>query len=135
VARKTKDAAGLKLVTEEAQDVRKRFEELYEKANQKLPSGAASKTAEAAGDALGKLLRDNPGEELWRRIQGPMAVAESHAVENFPGTSPGVKESWRARLDAVRQELKGEGASMASRRPVLAPPLPCRDSLHGEALR
>ena len=64
VAKKTKDKAGLKLVTEEAQDARKRFEELYDKANQKLPSGAAPKTAEAAGDALRALLRDNPAKSF-----------------------------------------------------------------------
>lgn len=113
VVKRTKDKAGLKLVTEEAEDVHRRFEELYDKANKNLPSGVAGPAAQAAADALRKLLHDNHGEELWRRIQGPMAVAESHAVENFPGASPGVRESWRPHLAHIRKDLAGESPSPA----------------------
>jgi hypothetical protein len=113
VARKTKDASGLKLVTEEARDVRKRFEELYDKANPSLPSGGAGPAALAAGEALRRLLRDNHAEELWRRIPGPMSVAESHAVEHFAGVTAGVRESWRARLNRLRKDFAGENPSYA----------------------
>ena len=42
-----------------------------------------------------------------------MIVAESHAVENFPGATPGVRESWRMRLENLRRELAGENPSHA----------------------
>lgn len=102
---KRKDTKGLKLVTEEAQDVGKRFRELFDKTNKK-------DARPADVDALRELLGGNRGEELWRQVQGPMAVAETLAVENFGGVTPGAAQVWRARLDAVRQEMKGEGASM-----------------------
>ena len=55
---------------------------------------------------------DNPTEELWRRIPGPLAVAESHAVEHFAGATPGVRETWRARLANIRKDLASENPSV-----------------------
>lgn len=101
-----KDTKGLKLVTEKAQDVGKQFRELFDKTNRKdaRPSDV---------DALRGLLADNRGGELWRQVQGPMAVAETLAVENFGGVTPGAAQVWRARLNATREALEGEGASTA----------------------
>lgn len=103
---KRKDTSGLKLVTAEAEDAGKRFRELFDKTN-----GKGAKPADV--EALRVLLAENEGERLWRRVTGPMRAAEEMAFNNFAGLSPGAREAWRARLDAVRGDLKGEGASTA----------------------
>jgi hypothetical protein len=101
---KRKDTSALKLVTAEAQDAGRRFRELFDKTN-----GKGAKPADV--EALRELLADNAGEMFWRRVTGPMQAAEGVALDNFAGLTPGAREAWRARLDAVRRDLKGEGAS------------------------
>ena len=103
---KTKNAAGLKVVTAEAQAVEKRFRELFDKANKRDRPGATA----AAAD-LRTLMHKNAAENLWRRVQGPMAVAEAFALEHSSGMTPGVAECWRERLANMRRELAGEAPS------------------------
>jgi hypothetical protein len=108
---KRKDTSSLKLVTAEAQDVEKRFRELYLKANKHLPSGAVGPATIAAGEALQKLLRDHPTEKLWERIPGPLSVAREFALENSPGVTPGVRVCWSDRLKSMGEDLAGENPS------------------------
>jgi hypothetical protein len=105
VAAKAKDKSALKLVTAEAQDVEKRFRELYDRAN---TQGAA---AGVAGERLRELMRDNPAAELWRRIPGPLSVAQDFALEHSPGLTPGVRVCYREQLDDIRARLAGENPS------------------------
>jgi hypothetical protein len=102
---KAKDKGALKLVTAEAQDVEKKFRELYERAN-KRTAGAG-----IAAERLRELMSDNAGAKLWQRIAGPMSVAESFAVEHTAGATPGVRECWRAQLKDIRDELAGDKPS------------------------
>jgi hypothetical protein len=102
---KAKDAKGLKLVTEEVQDVEARFADLYDRANHKTAA------AEKAADRLRALMNENEAEVLWRRIPGPLSVAQSFALEHASGVTPGVRECWCLRLEDIRRDLEGESPS------------------------
>jgi hypothetical protein len=102
---KRKDTAGLKLVTEDAQDVEKKFRDLYDRANTQSPA------AGVAAARLRELLTDHPGERLWQRIPSPLKVAEDFALEHSPGITPGVRVCWRVQLADMRRELAGENPS------------------------
>jgi hypothetical protein len=108
---KREDKAALKLVTAEAQDVEKRFRELYDRANKRLPTGAAGPATIAAGEALEKLLRDNRAARLWERIAGPLSVARAFALEHSPGTTPGLRACWGELLRSMGDDLAGENPS------------------------
>jgi hypothetical protein len=106
---KPKDKAGLKLVTAEAQDAEKRFRELYDRTNKQ--TGARESDVKALRD----LMSDNAGEKLWRRIPGPLRVAEDFALEHSPGITPGVAECWRLQLTEMKKDLAGENPSEVER--------------------
>lgn len=102
---KAKVKGALKLVTAEAQDVEKRFRDLYDSTNKQ--TGAKESDAIALRDLMG----DNAGEKLWRRIPGPLRVAEEFALEHSPGITPGVVECWRLRPAETRHDLAGVNPS------------------------
>jgi hypothetical protein len=105
VVAKGKDKGGLKLVTQEAQDVEKRFRELYDRANKQTPG------AGVAAERLREVLTEHPAGRLWERIPGPPKVAEDFALEHTPGITPGVRVCWRVQLADIRRELAGEDPS------------------------
>jgi hypothetical protein len=107
VGAKAKDAKGLKLVTQEAQDARRRFDELFSRTHKK--TGAK----DADVEALRKHMREHEGEAFWRRIVGPMGAAESFALEHTSGVTPALSERWRQRLNDIRKDLAGENPSEA----------------------
>ena len=102
---KAKDTKGLKLVTEEAQDVEKRFRELFDKTNRR----AGAKEADV--EALRRLMGDNPGERLWAFITGPMGAAELSVLDHFGGINPGVRAVWERRQRDLYKDLAGENPS------------------------
>lgn len=109
MAKKAKDKAGLKLVTEETRDVEKQFRDLYDRANKQGPA------AGLAGERLRELLRANPDARLWERIAGPLSVAQTFALGQSAGITPGVQACWEERLKDIRKDLAGENPSEVER--------------------
>jgi hypothetical protein len=105
---KRKDAAGLKLVTEEAQDAERRFNTLFDKANRK-------DARPADVDALRRHMRDHADEKLWRHITAPMGAAEEFTLSHVEGINPGVAAVWREQIADMSQRLRGENPSEAER--------------------
>ena len=102
---KRKDTAGLKLVTQEAQDVEKQFRDLYERANKQGPA------AGLAAERMRELIHDNPEARLFERIPGPLRVAHDFALEHFSSMTPGVRVCWGGQLADMKKELAGDNPS------------------------
>jgi hypothetical protein len=100
---KRKTALTLVDPKDETEKIKKRFDELFSKTNN-------SKAKEADVDALRKIMRDNPERELWKRIGGVMAVAETFLLQTGP-LSPGIHEILRERQQVLRKELGYDEAS------------------------
>ena len=82
---------------DDAEKVRKTFEDLLYKTNKDDPKPADVK-------ALTNLLNGNESLELWRSVASAGYLAELTVIENAT-TIAGVKECWKRRLQALKRDL------------------------------
>lgn len=100
----SKAALGIK---GESERIRKRFAELCSKTN-------GEKSGQADVKALAALLGDHKSLELWRGVAGAAQLAEITVIENANAV-PALKECWKHRLQALKNELGYDNAPMLER--------------------
>jgi hypothetical protein len=95
----------LKLVDpkDEAAELNARFDELLAKTNKNQPNERDVK-------AFRQLLKDHPGQKLWKRIGGIMGHAEAFALQSGPLTE-GLNEVLRHKQNEIRERLGYDEAS------------------------
>lgn len=93
--------------TDEAVQIRARFADLLIKTNKEHPRPADVK-------ALATLLGDNESMGLWRTVASVARLAELTVIENASAV-PGLKECWKHRLQALKNELGYDDAPMLER--------------------
>jgi hypothetical protein len=101
---KMKKQTALTLVDpkDEAEKIRKRFDELLAKTNKQNPNETDIK-------ALKQLLRDSPELKLHEKLLGIMTMAEGHAIDCL-APSKGIGAILRYKQDGVRERLGYNGA-------------------------
>ncbi len=83
----------------------KRFSDAYNRANKKNPRPADM-------EALRVMLDEHKGAELWRIIGGITSAAEMALLTN-DNIRPGLRECWKRRMGALREELGRKDAPKA----------------------
>ena len=100
----SKAALGIK---GESEQIKKRFAELCSKTN-------GEKSGQADVKALAALLGEHKTLELWRGVAGAAQLAEMTVIENANAV-PALKECWKHRLQALKNELGYDAAPMLER--------------------
>lgn len=90
-------------MSEEAQSIKKKFDELFRKTNKR-------DAKEADVDALRAMLNKHESERLWDTKVGPMGAALSFTLQTLP-FGQGFAECWRKRMPEMRDDLGYKDAS------------------------
>jgi hypothetical protein len=93
------NAIAEKTVSKDETKIRQQFHTLLSKANKERPEPDAI-------ESLKDLLYENKEMELWKAVIGMGELAESQALDTITkGSGLGMRECWRQRLKAMRQDL------------------------------
>jgi hypothetical protein len=84
--------------------LRKKFSQLLERTNKEHPRSQDVK-------ALSELLYEHKSLELWRTVASAGQLAELTVIENSSAVAS-LKECWKHRLQALKNELGYEGAPL-----------------------
>ena len=93
-----------KIITEKAEETRKKFRALLDKTNKEHPNPKDLK-------ALSELLCGNRKLELWRDVVSAGHLAELMVIDNAHATA-GLKECWKHRLQMLKKELGYDDAPL-----------------------